>query len=83
MGERPSFEQAKAAAAQVLDTAGMAENQAFFALHRDGDHHHIHIVAGRVHPEHLILTGPCRLDKICLEVAMGQTECENGFETCA
>jgi len=54
-GEPPTIEQATAAAARALKAVGMANNQAFFAIHRDKDHHHhIHIIANRVHPDHLL-----------------------------
>lgn len=77
-GEQPSIDQASAAAAKALQAVGMADNQAFFAIHRDKDHHHhIHIIASRVHPEHHILTGPPRfdflvLDKTCREIELAQ-----------
>lgn len=77
-GEQPSMDQASAASAKALQAVGMAANQAFFAIHRDKDHHHhIHIIASRVHPEHHILTGPPRfdflvLDKTCREIELAQ-----------
>lgn len=77
-GEQPSMDQASAASAKALQAVGMADNQAFFAIHRDKDHHHhIHIIASRVHPEHHILTGPPRfdflvLDKTCREIELAQ-----------
>ena len=78
-GEQPTIDQATAAAAKALNAVGMAKNQAFFAIHRDKDHHHhIHIIANRVHPDHLILTGPPRydflvLDKTCREIELEQS----------
>jgi hypothetical protein len=73
-----TMDQATVAAARALKAVGMADNQAFFAIHRDKDHHHhIHIIANRVHPDHLILTGPPRydflvLDKTCREIELEQ-----------
>lgn len=40
---------------QVADTTcadlGLAEHQLLYVAHRDTDHHHVHIVVNRVHPE--------------------------------
>ena len=77
-GEQPTMDQATVAAAKALKAVGMADNQAFFVIHRDKDHHHhLHIIANRVHPEHWILTGPPRydflvLDKTCREIELEQ-----------
>ena len=48
--ERPSDAQMIDAADVVLDRIGLAECQAVIAIHRDRDHHHLHIVANRVDP---------------------------------
>lgn len=80
-GEHPSLDQATAAAAQALKAVGMANNQAFFAIHRDKDyHHHLHIIAHRVHPDHLILTGPPRYDFLVLDKTCREIELEQGWQ---
>jgi hypothetical protein len=80
-GEQPTIEQATAAAAKALQAVGMANNQAFFAIHRDKDHHHhIHIIANRVHPDHLVLTGPPRYDFLVLDRACREIELEQGWQ---
>ena len=80
-GEQPSIDQATAAAAKALNAVGMADNQAFFAIHRDKDHHHhIHIIANRVHPDHLILTGPPRYDFLVLDKTCREIELEQGWQ---
>lgn len=80
-GEQPSIEQATVAAAKALNAVGMANNQAFFAIHRDKDHHHhIHIIASRVHPDHLILTGPPRYDFLVLDKTCREIELEQGWQ---
>lgn len=80
-GEQPSIDQATAAAARALKAVGMANNQAFFAIHRDKDHHHhVHIIANRVHPEHLILTGPPRFDFLVLDKTCREIELEQGWQ---
>jgi hypothetical protein len=80
-GEQPTVDQATVAAAKALKAVGMADNQAFFAIHRDKDHHHhIHIIANRVHPEHLVLTGPPRYDFLVLDKTCREIELEQGWQ---
>lgn len=80
-GEQPTVDQATVAAAKALKAVGMADNQALFAIHRDKDHHHhIHIIANRVHPEHLVLTGPPRYDFLVLDKTCREIELEQGWQ---
>lgn len=80
-GEQPSMDQARVASAKALQAVGMADNQAFFAIHRDKDHHHhIHIIASRVHPEHHILTGPPRFDFLVLDKTCREFELAQGWQ---
>ena len=80
-GEQPTLGQATAAAARALKAVGMANNQAFFAIHRDKvHHHHIHIIANRVHPDHLVLTGPPRYDFLVLDKTCREIELEQGWQ---
>ena len=80
-GEQPTLDQATAAAARALNAVGMANNQAFFAIHRDKEHHHhIHIIANRVHPDRLILAGPPRYDFLVLDKACREIELEQGWQ---
>lgn len=80
-GEQPTLDQATAAAARALKAVGMANNQAFFAIHRDKDHHHhLHIIANRVHPDHLILSGPPRYDFLVLDKTCREIELEQGWQ---
>lgn len=79
--EKPTFEQATQAAAAALKAVGLSKNQAFFAIHRDKDHHHhIHIVANRVHPERLILEGPPRYDYLVLDKTCREIELMQGWQ---
>ena len=80
-GPQPTIDQATTAAIKALNAVGMANNQAFFAIHRDKDHHHhIHIIANRVHPDHLILTGPPRYDFLVLDKTCREIELEQGWQ---
>lgn len=80
-GERPTLEQASDAAEKALKSVGLEKNQAFFAIHRDKEHHHhIHIIANRVHPDHLVLTGPPRFDYLILDKTCREIELEQGWK---
>jgi hypothetical protein len=79
-GEHPTPEQCRAAAAHTLKALGLHENQAVWALHTDRDHHwHIHILANRVHPEHLNLSGPPKFDYLVLDRACRELELAQGW----
>lgn len=45
--ERPTNEQAFAAADQALQALGLEHHQAVIAIHRDRDHHHVHVVVNK------------------------------------
>ena len=79
-GEKPTLEQVRQASAAALKAVGMENNQAFFAIHRDKDHHHhVHIIANRVNPDHLVLTGPPKYDFLLLDKACREIELEQGW----
>ncbi|NNM65769.1 MAG: relaxase/mobilization nuclease domain-containing protein [Burkholderiales bacterium] len=74
-GERPTQEQCRDAAAHTLKALGLHENQAVWGLHTDRQHHwHIHVIANRVHPEKLSLSGPPKLDFLVLDKACRELE---------
>ncbi len=50
-GEHPSREQVDQAVSIVLSELGLEGHQAIYALHRDTDNDHVHLIANRVHPE--------------------------------
>ena len=50
-GEHPSREQVDEMVHIVLAELGLQGHQAIYALHRDTDHDHVHLVVSRVHPE--------------------------------
>lgn len=79
-GEHPTPEQCRDAAAHTLKALGLAENQAVWGLHTDREHHwHIHILANRVHPDQLHLSGPPRLDFLVLDHACRELEIQQGW----
>ena len=76
-GEHPTRPQADHAVQHVMTALGMAECQALWALHRDTDQDHVHVVMNRVHPEKGIVVGPPRfdyrvIDKACREIELAQ-----------
>lgn len=80
-GEHPTPKQAEAAAAHALKALGMDECQAIFAIHRDKEHHHhVHVVANRVHPATLNLAGPPRYDFLVLDKVCRELELEQGWQ---
>ncbi len=79
-GERPTPEQCRDAAAHTLKALGLHENQALWGLHTDREHHwHIHVLANRVHPEKLHLSGPPKLDFLVLDKACRELELAQGW----
>jgi len=73
--ERPTDEQAFAAADAALERLGMQDHQAVIAIHRDRDHHHVHVVVnkrgldGRTAD---LSHDYARLEKVCREVEHDQ-----------
>jgi hypothetical protein len=45
--ERPTDDQAIAAADRALESLGLDSHQAVIAVHRDRDHHHVHVVVNK------------------------------------
>lgn len=79
--EKPDQKQVREAVSHALKALGMEENQAFFVIHRDKDHHHhVHVVANRVHPEKLTLNGPPRFDYLVLDKACREIEQAQGWQ---
>ncbi|MCB1822455.1 MAG: relaxase/mobilization nuclease domain-containing protein, partial [Candidatus Competibacteraceae bacterium] len=49
-GEQPTPAQVEEAVQLFLDELGLATHQAFYGLHGDTDHRHLHLMINRVHP---------------------------------
>ena len=80
-GEHPDQKQVQEAVAHALKSLGMQENQAFFVIHRDKEHHHhVHVIVNRVHPEKLTLSGPPRFDFLVLDQACREVELFQGWQ---
>ncbi len=50
-GEHPTTEQVDQAVHIILDELGLQGHQTIYALHRDTNNDHVHLVVNRVHPE--------------------------------
>ncbi|MHB1587398.1 MAG: TraI/MobA(P) family conjugative relaxase [Acidiferrobacteraceae bacterium] len=79
-GEHPTRPQVEHAVAHVMKALGMAECQALWALHRDTDQDHVHIVMNRVHPEKGIVVGPPRFDYRVIDKACRELELAQGWQ---
>ena len=78
-GEHPSREQAERACQRVMASLGCADHQAAWAIHRDTDNDHVHLVVNRVHPERLtVWSPPFRKDYFILDKCMRELEIEFG-----
>lgn len=78
-GEHPTAAQAEQASRHVMKALGFDECQAVWAIHRDTDNDHVHLVINRVHPtKHTAMTVP-RRDYLILDRCMRELELELGF----
>ena len=76
-GEHPSTVQVDAAVQHLMKAVGLQECEALWALHRDTDYDHVHIVISRIHPETGRVVGPgpydyFKIDKACREIELAQ-----------
>ncbi len=79
-GEHPTRLQADHAVRHVMKALGMAECQALWALHRDTDQDHVHVVMNRVHPEKGVVVGPPRFDYRVIDKACRELELTQGWQ---
>ncbi|MEJ2631878.1 MAG: relaxase/mobilization nuclease domain-containing protein [Acidihalobacter sp.] len=78
-GEHPTRDQAAGAAAKMLEALGMSECEALWAIHRDTDNDHMHLLVNRVHPERGIVAGPPRFDYLLIDKACRELELDQGW----
>ncbi|MHB1792889.1 MAG: TraI/MobA(P) family conjugative relaxase [Acidiferrobacteraceae bacterium] len=79
-GEHPTHLQVDHAVQHVMNALGMNECQALWALHRDTDLDHVHVVMNRVHPEQGIVVGPPRFDYRVIDQACRELELAQGWQ---
>ena len=76
-GESPTPQQAKYACEYIMKELGFAEHQAAWAIHRDTDNDHVHLVINRIHPESLkVVSPPFKKDYFILDRCMRELEIE-------
>lgn len=78
-GERPTDAQARQAFEHVLGALGMRDAAAFYVVHRDKEHHHVHAVVCKYHPNTLAYLGPPKRDYLMLDRAMREIELAQGW----
>lgn len=79
-GEQPTKEQVRDAVEHTMKALGMQECQSVYAIHRDTDNDHVHVIVNRVHPEKSIIVGPPRYDYFKLDQAMREIEIKQGWQ---
>jgi hypothetical protein len=77
--EHPDRKQVEHAVLHVMNTLGMAECEAIWAIHRDTANDHVHLVINRVHPDRAIVMGPPRFDYFLIDHAMRELEIAQGW----
>lgn len=77
-GEHPTDQQAFEAGRSVLDALGMTDHQYMFAVHRDTDNDHLHIMVNKVHPERGQVP-PLKFTKMTLDKTMREIELRQGW----
>lgn len=78
-GERPSPKQVERAVDIALEELKMKDHQVVYALHRDTQHSHLHLVVNRVHPE-TEKVNPGRNDYDALDRAVARIVHEQKWE---
>jgi hypothetical protein len=80
-GESPTPAQAKHACEYIMKELGFAEHQAAWAIHRNTDNDHVHLVINRVHPTELkAISPPFKKDYFILDRCMRELEIEFGHK---
>lgn len=80
-GEQPTNLQADRAVSILLEQLGMADHQCIYALHRDTENVHLHVVVNRVHPSLLKVADPHNgFDRLAAARAVALIEHAQGWE---
>lgn len=78
-GEHPTTAQVRQSVTHVMTTLQMAECEAVYAVHRDTDHDHVHLVVNRIHPIKNIVAGPPQFDYFKIDQACRELELQHGW----
>lgn len=79
-GEVPALEQVRGAVEHTVQRLGMQDAAAAWMLHRDKDHHHVHIAALKYSIDTLEYLGPPKKDFLLLDKAMREIELLQGWK---
>lgn len=79
-GEHPTKEQIQESVEHAMEALGMRECQSVYAIHRDTDNDHVHVIVNRVHLTKSIIVGPPRRDFLILDKAMREIEIKQGWQ---
>jgi hypothetical protein len=80
-GEHPTPEQAESTCKYIMQALGYADHQAAWAIHRNTDNDHVHLVVNRVHPTTLkAISPPYKQDYFILDKCMRELELEFGYK---
>ena len=79
-GEHPSTAQVDAAVKHLMQAVGLQDCEALWALHRDTDYDHVHIVMNRIHPETGRVVGPGPYDYFTIDKACRELELAQGWQ---
>ena len=77
--EHPTKEQIRQSVTHLMTTLQMAECEAVYAVHRDTDHDHVHLVVNRIHPTKNIVAGPPQFDYFHIDKACRELELQHGW----
>lgn len=78
-GEHPTRQQVEQAAGHIIKAVGMEGHQALWAIHRDTDNDHVHLVINRVHPDTLRMQKVQKGDWFSIPRAMREIEGVQGW----
>ncbi|MHB1587715.1 MAG: TraI/MobA(P) family conjugative relaxase [Acidiferrobacteraceae bacterium] len=78
-GEHPTKDQIRQSVTHLMTTLKMAECEAVYAVHRDTDHDHVHLVVNRIHPVKNTVAGPPQFDYFHIDQACRELELQHGW----
>ncbi|MHB8348002.1 MAG: relaxase/mobilization nuclease domain-containing protein [Acidiferrobacterales bacterium] len=78
-GEHPTKEQVRQSVTHLMATLKMAECEAVYAVHRDTEHDHVHLVINRIHPTKGTVAGPPQFDYFHIDRACRELELQYGW----
>ncbi|MHB8414154.1 MAG: TraI/MobA(P) family conjugative relaxase [Acidiferrobacteraceae bacterium] len=78
-GEHPTKQQIHQSVTHLMTTLKMTECEAVYAVHRDTEHDHVHLVVNRIHPVKNTVVGPPQFDYFKIDQACRELELQHGW----